>query len=281
MNKKGNGFGVKTRVQKLLGVKDYHVWPDVPYDAVRLRYWVPPGKGLVNFGDELSRVVLNAMLVRSGFSPFDQVRRERSMLVVGSVLHTASQDTVVWGSGANVHEGHERDYNFTALDVRAVRGPRTRAFLKARGIDAPEVYGDPALLLPELFGNRFRPTGEIPVGIVPNFADRTRFAGCGYPIIDPMRAWNRCVEDILKCQIVLATSLHGLIIAESWGIPARYIRVSETEGTFKYHDYYEGTGRFDVPIARSIEEGLDMGGERPPVFDPKPLMEAFPYDLWR
>lgn len=277
---KVGGFGIKTRVQKWMGVKDYLAWPDVPYDAVRLRYWVPPSKGLINFGDELSRVVMTAMLARRGFSPFDQAPAEKSLLVIGSILHTASEGSVVWGSGANVHEGHERDYDFTTLDVRAVRGPRTAEFLRKRGIRVPDVFGDPAVLLPELFAGRFAASGEFPVGIVPNWADRTRFEGCGYPVIDPMRAWNLCIEDILKCKFVLATSLHGLIIAESWGIPARYIRVSESEGTFKYHDYYEGTGRFDIRFARSIEEGLEMGGEVPPAFDRGPLMEAFPYDLW-
>lgn len=38
------------------------------------------------------------------------------------------------------------------LDVRAVRGPRTRDFLAGRGISTPAVYGDPGLLV----GHRWR-----------------------------------------------------------------------------------------------------------------------------
>ncbi len=276
--KKRRGLGIKTKLEKLAGVKAHRVWPELSYNSVGLVYWVPNERTL-NFGDEISRVIFLAMLARKGYTPFDETPSRATMLAVGSILHFAPEGATVWGSGANVHEGLEREYPAT-LDVRAVRGPRTAEFLRNRGITVPDVYGDPALLLPELFPGRFKAMGEIEVGIVPNWADLDRFRGSKLPIIDPMRSWNVCVEDILKCRFVLCSSLHGLIIAESYGIPARYVRVSDQEGTFKYRDYYESTGRPDFRTAGSIEEGLEMGGEPLPTFDTKPLLEAFPYDLW-
>jgi len=65
------------------------------------------------------------------------------------------------------------------------------------------------------------------------------------------------------------------------GVPILAIENSGgAEDLFKYRDYYEGTGRSEFTFATSVEEGIEMGGERPPVFDPAPLIAAFPFDLW-
>jgi pyruvyltransferase len=79
---------------------------------------------------------------------------------------------------------------------------------------------------------------------------------------------------------VVASSLHGVVVAEAFGVPARFVRLSETESLLKYEDYLLGTGRTDEPFAKSIDEALDMGGMPPPRFDAEGLMAAFPFDLW-
>ena len=274
-----SGLGLKTKVRQMMRIAEHQSWPDLPYDCVNLIYWAP-GERKVNFGDELARVVVPAMLGRAGRTPFDETSARRDLLAIGSILHFAPDGATVWGSGANIHEGKERPYGFSTLDVRAVRGPHTAEFLRKRGISVPDVYGDPALLLKELFPDRFRATGEEAVGIVPNFADLDLLRAGGRTVISPMRGWNRCIEDILKCRLVLSSSLYGIVIAETWGIPARYVRLSDAEGLFKYRDYYAGTGRPSFEYARSIEEALEMGGEAPPIFDSTALKNAFPYDLW-
>ena len=276
---RSGGFGLKRKFRQFLKVSEHRTWPAAPYDAVELIYWSPGPDG-VNFGDELARIVVLAMLGRKGLTPLDQTSTPHTMLAIGSILHFAPDGATVWGSGANVHEGREREYKFSDLDVRAVRGPHTAEFLRKKGLHVPDVYGDPALLLRELFPNRFIKTGEYPVGIVPNFADIEHAKDSGHHFISPLRGWNICIEDILKCEFVIASSLHGLIIAESWGIPARYVRLTDNEGLFKYRDYYSGTGRPNFQYARSIPEALKMGGEAPPIFDSRALMNAFPYDLW-
>ena len=116
---------------------------------------------------------------------------------------------------------------------------------------------------------------------VPNLHDIKFLDQAAKNVVSPLGSWNRNIESILEADLVLSSSLHGLVVAEAYGIPARYVRLSETEGAFKYHDYYEGTGRFGIEFASSIVEGLEMGGVEPLQFDSKPLMNAFPVDLWR
>lgn len=252
------------------------------YPTAQLEYW-KPAKGGVNFGDELSYVIVTLMLARAGKTLIDQTRSSKQLLAIGSVLHMAKDDAVVWGSGLN-GKICEENHKFRRLDVRAVRGPITRQFLAARGIPVPVIYGDPALLLKDLTQDRFRVTGEHRVGIVPHMFDLRavtrapeRFAGLR--VIDPMRSWDVVVRDILSCQFILASSLHGIVVADAFGIPARLLRLSDHEPILKYEDYFRGTGRSLVPAA-SIEDAMRMGGHDACKIDSAALMEAFPYDLW-
>lgn len=256
-------------------------WSDLPYPTARLFVWRPPN-GRVNFGDFLSRVIVELILASRGLTLGDETRESFQLMAVGSVLHFASDGAVVWGSGVNGKMPVEQ-HTFRSLDVRAVRGPLTREFLASRHITVPEVYGDPGLLLPLLAPQRFQRTAAMGPGFVPNLNDLAELDTRDMrdvPVVSPLHGWNRCVEAILRHDLILASSLHGLIIAEAYGIPARYVRLSETENLFKYRDYYAGTGRPNFCFARSVAEGLEMGGEVDPVFDSSKLMQAFPFDLW-
>lgn len=271
---------LKSFVRKKIRKPEISPWPELAYPGVDVAYWHP--KNSVNFGDELSRVVTTLLLAQKGYTPFDELNTKKQLLTVGSNIHFARDGAVVWGSGANV-SGAKREYRFKSLDVRAVRGPLTAEFLRSKGIDVPEIYGDPALLLPMLVKDRFSVTGDIPVAFVPNLNDNLNGTqvSLDIPVISPLQSWNRCIAEILRCKFVIASSLHGLVIAEAWGIPARYVRLSEHEGIFKYSDYYAGTGRKNYTYANSIAEAIEMGGEKPLVYDSQPLIEAFPFDLWQ
>ena len=278
---------LKSQVRSTIFPKPVLVQPgyvpsQLPYPTAELFVW-RPANGNINFGDFLSRITVELLLARRGYTLGDETPERRQLLAIGSVLHFARDGAVVWGSGVNGKIPVE-SHKFRQLDVRAVRGPLTREFLTTRGIKVPEVYGDPALLLPILAPNRFRHEHAQGVAFVPNLNDLPQLDLNGsrdaVTVVSPLAGWNQCVKSILSHDLVLASSLHGLIVAEAYGIPARYVRLSETENLFKYRDYYAGTGRSDFSFAKSIAEGIEMGGERPPVFDPAPLMEAFPFDLW-
>jgi len=249
------------------------------YPHVDLFFW-KPDSGQLNFGDHLARVIVSKLLALRGHVLEEETAQSRRLFAIGSVLHFAQDGDVVWGSGVNGKIDPQL-HRFSTLDVRAVRGPLTRDFLMERGIAVPEVYGDPALLLPTLFPQRFAADPRKPYVVVPNLNDLELAQQAGLQnIVSPMSGWNRCVEEILQGELVISSSLHGIIIAEAYGIPARYLRLSDTENIFKYNDYMLGTGRKAIEPAGSVEEALEMGGMPPPVFDPEALLAAFPLDLW-
>jgi pyruvyltransferase len=234
-----------------------------------------PRRPLNNFGDLLGPLLANRIATDAGFV---QPRESRRLVAVGSIMKLTRAGDTVWGTGIN---GKSMDVGAApALDVRAVRGPKTRDALVAVGMSVPEVFGDPALLWPRFWSRASyleRGGAMAPVSVVPNFHDREHVAGDN--VIDPIGSPHEVIARIARSSFVCGSSLHGIVLAEAFGIPARLIR-SAHEPPFKYDDYYAGTGRPDYSAAATVEDAIDMGGEPPPLFDPEKLLAAFPYDLY-
>ena len=195
-------------------------------------------------------------------------------------MHLAQPGDVVWGSGRNGRDA-DIDHNTDALDIRAVRGPQTREWLMARGVDCPEVFGDPALLLPMLRPDLVELSHGQRHGVtfVSHIDDPSGSKPRGVHSLSPTADIERILRSLVQSELVIATSMHPVIVAEAFGIPARSI-VNESETEFKFADYYRSTGRPDYTRAASVAEALELGGERPPVIDLEPLMTSFPLDLF-
>ncbi len=239
-------------------------------------FWWKPKEKVINFGDDLSRVVVETMLNRSIKNT--SLNSEKKLLFsLGSILHFARDGDVIWGSG--FREDPTLENRFSFLDVRAVRGPRTRQFLLSKGIDCPEVYGDPAVLLPYLFPELKKQEPIYDYIIIPNIGEMSGFIKYKN-VVMPTLPWDEIVKKMLQSRLVISSSLHGVIVAEAFGVPTRLLKMTWIEPLLKYQDYYESTGRGEFQYATSVQEALQMGGERPGYVDIKPLLEAFPWDYF-
>lgn len=255
-------------------------------DGLPLYYWHEKwqGNNFVNFGDILS-LKLVERIVGGDVEVVTKPRsfKGKKLLAIGSILYFASQNDVLWGTGFNGKVLDISKYNFRNLDVRAVRGPLTRQFLQEQfNIECPEIYGDPALLCPYFFPEFQR--SEYPTNdyiIIPHYSEQAMFPKDEQGrIVYSTDPWDEVIQKIVDSQFVISSSLHGVVVAEAYGIPARMLRVSENEPLIKYQDYYQGTNRPDFKFATSVEEALEMGGERPFECDLKLLLQAFPKEFW-
>ncbi len=237
-----------------------------------------------NFGDVLSiklvERIVDGPVVAYKRKPTGNVPK---LLAVGSILHVAADGDVVWGSGVNGKDLASKNYRFSDVDVRAVRGPLTRQFLMREvGITTPQIYGDPVLLLPYLFPEfkkSEKPT--YPYLIVAHYSDAQAFPKEKYPnVVYAWEPWNEIVEKILDSEFVISSSLHGVVVADAYGIPARLLRIDNSEPILKFSDYYMGTGRPNYRYATSLEQALQMGGEAPIRCNLKKLYDAFPFEFW-
>ncbi|GGM42588.1 polysaccharide pyruvyl transferase family protein [Microbacterium saperdae] len=274
-------------IHNVQGVKVVH-WNPLRGTTPRPLRALGIGDRVENFGDVMGPAVVERSLDAHAPVRSRTLRRPRTrrLLSIGSIMHMARTGDVIWGTGVNGKVA-ESAYRFAQLDVRAVRGPLTRQWLLARNINVPEVYGDPALLTPALFPEFAALAQEKRhhLTIVPNFHDY-QLLGQTAGVIDPRGEFRDVISHIVQSEQVIASSLHGVILAEAFGIPVAAMK-SSTEPSFKYLDYFEGTGRTEVPVAETVEDAKKLLASRHihenplAAWVPKPLQQAFPIDLWR
>lgn len=261
-------------VKNLGGVGVFHWNPARGADDMTL--------GLVgNFGDLLGPLVVERMLWRR--SPLRPVSEsaDRRLFSIGSVLHLARSEDVVWGAGVNGKAMPTPLSAWPQLDIRAVRGPWTARLLTTAGLRVPSVFGDPALLVARLFpelGGWARCKVHDTL-VIPNFNDVASYQDADHEVLLPTEPVWTVLRSIAKSHFVVGSSLHAIAVADALGVPARFV-ASEHEHSFKFRDYLAGTGRPTTRIATSVQHALDLGPHRAPVVDLDALERAFPWDLW-
>ena len=229
-----------------------------------------------NFGDLLGPLIVRALV---GSVPVVARRRAR-LVAVGSILHLSRPGDVVWGAGVN-GKMPLRLIDPTSLDVRAVRGPLTKAVLEGLGVPVGPALGDPGLLVSDAFPDLPDRAARRPrrdVTIVPNLNDRSAFRD-DPRAVDPTGPVSEVVAAIAGSRVVVASSLHALVVADALGVDARPL-VSDAEHPFKYADHYAGTGRPGALPSGDVSAALASDGPGPAVVDLGALRACFPFDLW-
>ncbi len=208
----------------------------------------------------------------------------KHLFVIGSIIGYKGFDAVIWGTGClNLEQASNitKQNDFRSYDVRAVRGPLTQRVLKADGYNVPDVFGDPAILLPQMYDpiNREK---RYKVSVIFHFR-YARELDNYHTISIETNEYQKFVDEIVASEKIISSSLHGIILAETYGIPAVMLCENESEDIFKYYDYYFSTHRYNIRIAKTISEAEKME----PMPLPKNLDElreglihSFPYDLW-
>lgn len=191
-------------------------------------------KGYRNVGDAVVEPLLNHFGYQLEYVPN---KTNGKFLGVGSIMSWLRDGDTVWGTGCIRPVEIER-YNVNFL---AVRGPLTRSMIK--GSDVPEIYGDPALLLPLLYNPKV--AVEHNVGYLPHYVDKEFVRGKAKLFIDIEDDWQSIVRQIKSCRKIVTSSLHGIVLAEAYGVPVEWVKYSNKilGGDFKFQDYFLGTGR--------------------------------------
>ena len=88
---------------------------------------------------------------------------------IGSLIDMGlfNSHTIIWGAGTIAGTAK---LHYKPLKVCAVRGKLTRKYLLEQGIDCPEIYGDPALLLPKIYQPKVEK--QYKLGIIPHYVDQ-------------------------------------------------------------------------------------------------------------
>lgn len=229
--------------------------------AIRLSWW----KAEPNFGDALSPIVVEFV---SGRRVRWASHEKADLVALGSILqgvrkvHQAPRADgsrpFIWGSGIMFPVGGDFVKN---VQIRILRGPLTAS---AIGVAARR-FGDPGLLAREAldFGDIER--GDY-IAIVPhrNLVDSPLLAEVlkaepALRLVDPRGEVREVCRAIAGAAHVISSSLHGLIVADSFGIPNTWLDPRGIHGAahFKFYDYATGVER---PLAPPVmlDEVIDL-----------------------
>lgn len=202
-------------------------------------YWFD---SVPNYGDLLTPYILKAFGV-----PFEKGSRHNfNAIMVGSIAKVARRGVHVLGSGFI----RKNDPVNAWANYKWMRGPLSREKVLSRSnMRPPRVYGDAAWLLPTFWDAAPK---EHRIGIVPHYVDRdiAKSIWPGEKIVDLLSDdCERVTKEITSCEKIISSSLHGLIVAHAYGIPAAYVRLSDrlSGDGFKFHDHYASMGIDLIP----------------------------------
>ncbi|WP_339895263.1 polysaccharide pyruvyl transferase family protein [uncultured Algibacter sp.] len=215
---------------------------------IRLFWWSESllmGKPKENYGDVLGKYLVEKISNKKAL--FSHPKKfsildfwQPIYVTAGSILAHVNKKCIVWGSGIINQNQIVKPAKFLA-----VRGPETRKALLEQGYQVPEIYGDPALLLPDYYNPEIDKKYQL--GIIPHYVDyefvKNRFSHLkDVVVIDLM---TNSIEDttnqILQCKHIMSSSLHGIIVSHAYQIPALWIKFSDKlfGDDIKFKDYFK------------------------------------------
>lgn len=204
----------------------------------------------------------------------------------GSIIRFSRTGTHVYGTGAI----GANDRPDPGAFYHAVRGPLTADIVQKCTGTRPSVLGDPALVLPCFHQTPVIPNGEL--GIVPHYVDY-RAAHEAWGRLDGVRIIQilrddplKVVDEIRSCSAIISSSLHGLIVAQAYDIPAAVIRPLKgmlSGDGLKFHDYELSTGQpptdpIQITGKESRDDLLALTKHTPLEFDRSALLAAWPFE---
>jgi pyruvyltransferase len=222
----------------------------------------PKGLKYGNFGDELTLPLLHTLFDVNAI-PVSMQKAE--LIATGSILDSFSRarlrrrvithllsrrDTLhVWGSGFMV-ENTSLNWPRPTL-IHAVRGQLTASRLT----DFNGAIGDPGILSSILIATPS--AARSSVCLIPHFVDREYVEKLDLPkhwtILNPDAPPLDVINGISQSELVISSSLHGLIVADSCGTPCIWARSQNPlhlNSVYKFYDHESARlSPFNKPVS--------------------------------
>lgn len=189
-------------------------------------------KEIWNFGDYIGPTIYKYITGRD--AEWGELSKPHYM-VAGSILREANSNSIVMGAGYN---GASQRFQEKPKEVGFVRGYNTRDQLLGQGIGS-EVFGDPGLCLPRLY--KKQAVIFYSFGVLPHYIDYNSVEVDDNILkINPTQHVLNVVDNITSCNFIISSSLHGLIVAHAYGVPAVWVEFSDrvVGNGYKFRDYY-------------------------------------------
>lgn len=204
-----------------------------------------------NIGDDINVYLLEELTQKKvlNYESFLHFNKE-NVLAIGSIIDwKCNKNSIIWGSGIMYGDFTK---HYTPKKVCALRGKLSKAYLESFNVNCPDVFGDPALLLPLVYNPIIEKKYEI--GFIPHYVDyylphvrqyREDHPNSLFIDLKNYDDWHQVINEILSCKIIFSSSLHGIIISDAYNVPNIYVLFSNkiAGGNIKYKDYYSGVNK--------------------------------------
>ena len=207
----------------------------------------------LNFIKALYHIIIRRDLLTAGH--LAGAAMSKVHLTVGSILESTSKGDIVWGSGMGTKSPKIAKGKFYS-----VRGPISKRYVQSLGYEVGNNTGDPGLLMPLLCLYRGSKK-KSSLTIIPHKRDHLNMeamlekSALSYDVVDLCSTnVEKVTLDIASSNLVLSSSLHGLIIAHAYGVPALWIKAKDIGGDdTKFIDYF---GSVKIKEYLPIEESV-------------------------
>lgn len=179
-----------------------------------------------NYGDKLTPYILDQLNVE--YQYVDKLIEEDHYIMCGSIFTACNKHSIIWGAGI------AQPYNFMPpKEILAVRGKDTRDFVLGYGVDCPEIYGDPAMILPLLYSPKKDKKRKL--GIMPHPIDKHLYLKDSWDMNEEV---EKTIDYILESEMIISSSFHAVVTAWAYGVPFQWIRSKGVIGSdFKFYDF--------------------------------------------
>lgn len=201
-----------------------------------------------NFGDSINNVFIN-FLADKTFT-YTSKPSVPHYIVTGSVLRYSTSNSIVFGTGF-IAENSRFDSSIPSKFI-AVRGPLTRNKLLKLQIDCPTIYGDPLILFPLMYSPSIDYIPNV-IGIIPHYIDKhtdtlrlldSNLMSNRYTTriidIEVGTDYKKFIDTIMKCEIIISSSLHGMMMGIVYKKPTILVQFSNklVGDLFKFNDFF-------------------------------------------
>ena len=220
-----------------------------------------------NFGDDINHDLFQKIF--KGNAVFTENKKICDFIGIGSILDGfiegkkaklliryinsfIKKDPIVHttlGTGFIKESSKLRESYRDILNPMAIRGEITKARLEKNGVDCSNsILGDWGLIIDSIYSIS-QPTQlkKYDVGIIPHYIDQDHSFLNNIPsswgkvkVINIAQPTEMFINHLLQCKTVISSAMHGLIAADSFGIPNLALKLGDkiVGGSYKFNDYY-------------------------------------------
>ncbi|WP_412496473.1 polysaccharide pyruvyl transferase family protein [Vibrio cyclitrophicus] len=221
---------VKSKLESILNYH-YQIGKHRKENCILVNYF----KGVPNWGDDLNAYLIEKVSGKKVvIYPYS---KKTHVLGVGFILHRAKNNSIIWGSGFISNESSiEKGID---VEVRLLRGPLTAEKLNRESV----CFGDPGVCIRHFYFPNVEK--KYKYGLIPHHVDKNNkivkkmSKRDDVLLIDIQQDIEPFIDELLSCDKIISSSLHGLIAADSYSIPSVHVVFSDNVlgGQFKFDDY--------------------------------------------